>query len=280
MKKLLKSNKLLFNSYLKLMKKKYILSVWLCKFNKHYRRSKKEIEKLKEQHMGERCFIIGNGPSLQIKDLEKLSGEVTFATNMIFSIYDETIWRPTYYVTQDLIAVQEIYDRCSDIHGLSTNNSFLPLDVKHINVSYSDDMTYCYIDRKNAYPNLPRFSSNISNVIHEGFTVTYTAIQIAAYMGFKEIYLIGVDHNYSNAVLPDGTVVNNGDDNTNNHFTKKYKGKKPGNLPNLVLSENAYISAEIYCRKNDIKIFNATRGGKLEVFTRINFDDLKFNGNI
>ena len=36
----------------------------------------------------------------------------------------------------------------------------------------------------------------------------------------------------------------------------------------------AYKSTREYCDKNNIKISNATRGGKLEVFDRVDFDKL------
>ena len=62
-----------------------------------------ELRRFKNSHLGERCFIVGNGPSLKIEDLEKLyvNGEITFAFNMIYKIFDQTLWRPTYYGISD-----------------------------------------------------------------------------------------------------------------------------------------------------------------------------------
>ena len=63
----------------------------------------RRIRKFKNIHSGERCFIIGNGPSLNADDLDKLAeqGYVTFAFNRIYHIFDQTDWRPTYYMSQD-----------------------------------------------------------------------------------------------------------------------------------------------------------------------------------
>ena len=59
------------------------------------------LKKYKNIHKGQRCFIIGTGPSLSVEDLEKLKGEITFGSNRIFEIYSQTDWRPTYYMNQD-----------------------------------------------------------------------------------------------------------------------------------------------------------------------------------
>ena len=46
-----------------------------------------KIKKLKDNYIGKRCFIIGNGPSLRIEDLNCLKGEYTFAANRIYEIF-------------------------------------------------------------------------------------------------------------------------------------------------------------------------------------------------
>ncbi len=58
---------------------------------------------LLDSHRGKRCFVVGNGPSLKIDDLDKLTGEITFASNRIFLAFEETQWRPTYYTMCDAV---------------------------------------------------------------------------------------------------------------------------------------------------------------------------------
>src|SRR5699024_7865108 len=74
------------------------------------------IEALRNCHKGERCFIIGNGPSLRAEDLDKLKNEITFACNRINLIFDQTDWRPTYYCITDLALFhsREIQEEASD----------------------------------------------------------------------------------------------------------------------------------------------------------------------
>ena len=68
-----------------------------------------KLVKYKNKYNGERCFIIGNGPSLTVHDLEKLESEYTFATNRIYHVYAKTDWRPSFYCIQDFILIQEIF---------------------------------------------------------------------------------------------------------------------------------------------------------------------------
>ncbi|UHA57898.1 hypothetical protein KDJ21_013460 [Metabacillus litoralis] len=97
-------------------------------------------------------------------------------------------------------------------------------------------------------------------------------------MGFKKIYLIGVDHNYAINRNEDGTYKINKELLGKDHFDRNYYNswfndeKKPST--NTELMNKSYIAAKNYCDKNGIEIYNATRGGKLEVFPRVNFDEL------
>ena len=78
-------------------KTEYTLSTVVVKTTPIGARRNKILKELKDKYKGQRCFIIGNGPSLTVSDLESLKDEVTFASNRIFKIFDETDWRPDYY---------------------------------------------------------------------------------------------------------------------------------------------------------------------------------------
>jgi hypothetical protein len=249
------------------LKDRYYVRPFICS------RYGERLKTFKDIHKGERCFIIGNGPSLRVSDLERLNGEYTFAANKIFVIFDETEWRPTYYCIQDFLMIEtewESLKKCIDVkHKFMAGN---PLIKKK---SMLDDWLHFYINLKLFYPNFPKFSSDISKEIFEGFTVTYAEIQMAVYMGFKAIYLLGVDHSYSKVINNSGEITDNG---TRDYFSEKYMKNKQFGVQsyyaNLENSTLAYMAARQYADKNGIKIYNATRGGKLEVFERIDFDSL------
>lgn len=232
---------------------------------KRIEQSCEHIKSLKNIHEGERCFIIGNGPSLRAEDLDKLKNEVCFGTNCIYQIYNQTEWRPTYYCTGDIKLVRA---RKREISGVQEDKYV----VIQEGIRYPDiaGANYIRIIGKEFYPSPPEFSSNIAECVHSGSTITYVCMQMAAYMGFKEMILLGVDHNYSSSLNPDGTVTR--DESVNDHFSKDYK--VPKNIPALYKTTVSYQAAKDYADKHGIKIYNATRGGKLEVFARVDFDSL------
>ena len=180
--------------------------------NKLLSRSKNQILKLNNSHYGETCFIIGNGPSLNCKDLEKLEHVITFGTNAIFNMFQYTDWRPVFYCVQDDNFLKKYFyiidkeDILTKFIGISKYSKYK--EVKN--------GLYIPILLHDFYPSLPKFSDNIAAGEYQGYTVTYMCLQIAAYMGFKEIYLLGVDHSYSISLRVDGTIEHN---DVKDHFS-------------------------------------------------------------
>lgn len=239
---------------------------------KQYRKNKKLLNNLKQFkniHSGKRCFIIGTGPSLRIEDLELLKNEITFASNRIYEIFSKTDWRPTYYMNQDMMLIDKFSE---EIINTQAKHKFLPLDRKDIFIN-QDNVSFFVLKHKDFYPKDAEFSHKVDKFIGQGFTVTYGAIQLAAYMGFSEIYLLGVDHNYSISLDEKGVPVFNND--VKDYFKGSKASNKDLNLPRIAESTLAYMTAQKVSKKcNEFKIYNATRGGKLEAFPRVVFDDL------
>jgi hypothetical protein len=123
------------------------------------------------------------------------------------------------------------------------------------------------------YTGLENFSCDASRRIFEGFTVTYVALQLAYYMGFEEVILVGVDHNFVTQGPANVAVVSNGDDP--NHFSPNYFGEGfKWQLPDLEGSERAYHMAKIAYEAAGRRVLDATVGGRLSVFTKTTFDSL------
>jgi hypothetical protein len=232
-----------------------------------YIKYNKKLKSFRNIHKGKRCFIIGNGPSLKMEDLDKLKNEYTFAANKIYVAFEKTDWRPTYYCIQDfrliILEFESIKQKVEAKFKFIAGNPLIKNKKSNI---YLNNWIYFFLDISRFYPRHPHFSEDISKRIFEGFTVTYANIQLAVYMGFKEIYLLGIDHKY---------FMNSG---SKNYFSDKYMANqefgKEVNLPHLEYSTLAYEAARQYAEHNAIKIYNATRGGELEVFQRVNFDTI------
>jgi len=220
-------------------------------------KNRKKLSSFKDKHKGEKCFIIGNGQSLKYEDLEQLKYEITMVCNSIIKIFDKLSFTPTYYFSQDATVVKDNLTYMRNTEGV----------IKFI-YSYFNQWRYYvkgainYISKKE----MIGFSDDITRGVYGGWTVTQSMIQFAVYMGFSEIYLLGVDFNYAN---------NNTEINADCYFDKTmFNSKLNYALPKTEISLAAFAQSREYCEQNGIKIYNATRGGKLEVFERINFDDL------
>ena len=233
--------------------------------------SVKGLRKYKNTKKGKRCFIVGNGPSLTIKDLERIKDEDSFAVNRIYKIFNQTQWRPTFYCSQDTGILEEIQE---DLNIILNNCKGIFLNSYIIKQKYKivtgENINYFCLNTRQFYPDMPKFSKDVSKCIYEGYTVAYACIQLAVYMGYSQIYIIGTDHNYSVNLKHDGKVEKKQE-------TANYMKGLEGKLcfyPQLEKSTLAFRKARIECDKRGIIIRNATRGGKLEEFERIDFDTL------
>ncbi|NWQ39161.1 DUF115 domain-containing protein [Bacillus sp. EB106-08-02-XG196] len=222
---------------------------------------------LKNKYKGERCFIIGNGPSLKSEDLEKLKGEFTFASNKIYKIFKKTTWRPTFYMVVDPIVLEE---NVKDINFVEAKTKFTLKVYKHL---FNADIYF----NNNFYKNKRgSFSTNIMESLYSSGTVSYHMLQIAHYMGFSEVFLVGHDYNFKGAIskTKDLSCLKK-DENSQIYFSEDYikvNEKRPGQAP-----EEMYIGmekAKLVYGSSDRKIFNATRVTYLDVFELRNFDEL------
>ena len=226
------------------------------------------LQGLKNVHKGKRCFIIGNGPSLKVEDLEKFVGEYTFGTNRIYNIYTQTDWRPQYYMAVD---PDFICTNAENIQNSGAEKIFISnickIKNKKKNVIYIYEYSKFAINKWNDCNAI--ISEDISKFFSIGYTVTFSAIQLAIYMGFTEIYLLGVDFNYSVIRNSKGDIV------TDSAVKDYFDGKKYNStVLNYSSCLNSYCVAKEYCEKHGIRIYNATRGGKLEVFERVELEQI------
>ncbi len=236
---------------------------------KQYAKNKEVLCQLKElrgKYEGKRCFIIGTGPSLTIEDLECLKGEYTFATNRIYELFDKTEWRPTFYVNQDHDLIRKFGDR---IRQVDATLKFLP--VEYVAQFVGDAYRFFVLKHKEFYPHSAPFSRDVSKYLAQGYTVTYGAIQLAVYLGFKKIYLLGIDHNYAITRDAKGKPVRS-QGNSSNYGAGISNYVNMKNLPRIEETTVAFETAEKLSRRLGVKIYNATRGGKLEAFERISLE--------
>jgi Uncharacterized protein conserved in bacteria len=249
-----------------------LISLWnmVCAFLRHIGiggRKYKGLLKYKGIHDGERCFIICTGPSLTLTDCELLKNEKTFCMNSFCKVYGDTYFRPTYYGLQDRIVYGSMKDELM-MHYKDANNVFVAdrivwhseigtkWTVFPLNMSYA---AYARWFDKKFYA---KFSADPYRIVYDGFSITMGLIQIAVYMGFKHIYLLGADCSF-----PAGEKI---------HFVES------GVVDSTISTARernlaGYIAAKKYADAHGINIYNATRGGELEVFPRVKLEDVLAN---
>lgn len=248
---------------------------------------KKELEggglsspKLRDLHnkfKGKRCFIIGNGPSLNKNDLSLLEGEYTFAVNSIYYKTRETGFRPTFFVVEDNMVLK---DNLEEINAYEAPFKIFPSkyqdQIPEKENTYFFRANWGYYQKSSPYYCMPRFSVDATNQVYCGQTVTYANMQLAFFMGFTEVYLIGMDFDY---VIPkehlrNGNHILSTTDDPN-HFHKDYFGKgKTWKDPKLDRVAASYVQAKLAFDAVGRRIYNATVGGKLEIFDRVDYEAL------
>jgi 6-hydroxymethylpterin diphosphokinase MptE-like len=228
------------------------------------RASQKAVAAYRDLHRGRRCFVLGNGPSLRHTDLPRLRDEITFGANRIYLLFPELGFPTTYYVAVNTLVVEQC---APEIAALEVPR-FITWRARRWLPAHA--RTH-FLDTDYTAP--ATFTGDPTRRLFEGSTVTYTALQLAFYMGCDPVILIGVDHSFTTQGQPNVTVVSTGDDP--NHFAPGYFGKGfRWQLPDLEASEAAYRLARDAYAAAGRTILDATIGGKLTVFPKVDYRSL------
>jgi hypothetical protein len=227
------------------------------------RASRRRLVALRDRHRGERCFVLGNAPSLNLVDLRRLKDETTFGLNRIYLKFDEIGFATDFLVCINKYVLRQFGDDlrqlgCLRFLAAGSSERFEPSDrlivmpTRHA-VGFARDPTWWGV--------------------HEGGTVTFVALQLAYLMGFAEVVLIGVDHRFRASGPPNLLVTATGNDQ--DHFDPRYYG--PGvqwQLPDLVAAERSYELARHAFEAGGRRIVDATVDGDLQVFPKADLDRL------
>ena len=238
----------------------------------------------KNKYLKKRCFIIGNGPSLRLDDLKKIKNEVSFGCNGIFGVFNNTDWRPNFYCVLDGMMIEYLH----------TNKTIIPsecvkfsLKYDMVGYSFADEYICCEaIDDIDKY-GLPVFSDDCLKYVCTSGTVMYFMLQLAVYMGFKEIILLGVDFRFSYEEHLDGSVdkynvkdhmdlidsvIPSGQKDTEIYNRIKYI-RGHSNPAEIDKHYAGFSAAKKYADAHDIRIINSSRETKLDLFDRVDLDE-------
>jgi hypothetical protein len=226
------------------------------------RSARRALAELRDSHRGQRCVILGNGPSLNGFDVARLGGAATFCTNRGYLLWEGSGRSPNFYVAVNPLMVEQFADEIA----AQACPVFVPWILrKHLADAPNAIFTELRIEQ--------RFLTDALQGLAPCGTVTIAALQLAYHLGFSEAVLIGVDHRYETAGSPHSEVLQSGEDP--NHFRADYFGEGTvWNAPDLAQSERGYRMAAATFAANGRRIINATPGSALEVFERGELEDL------
>ncbi|WPL15272.1 hypothetical protein Thiowin_00157 [Thiorhodovibrio winogradskyi] len=218
-------------------------------------------------------MLIANGPSLNNMDLGFLKRETCIGMNKIFLGFKRFRFYPRYYVAVNRKVIEQATAQIKALncvkfisqagaHGLLAENALTHLIRTH---AYQ-------IDHQGIKG--PGFCRDIAaEGVHEGWTVTHAALQIAYYLGFSEVVLIGLDHRYQYSGAPNEARVLDGPDP--NHFSPAYfGGGQTWDNPDLAHSEESYRLARAEYERVGRRILDATLDGACAVFEKADYRQL------
>ena len=219
------------------------------------------IKDYENKYAGQRCFVVATGPSLTFSDLDMIKDEYSFSMNAAILALDKTEWRPDFYSIGD-----------GNVFG-NIKEAVLQHTELNIVVDSAIKTSHNLPDWIKAYPmhlldhrllNWKRnpqwtFSDDCYGALYHVPSIVFYVLQFACYMGFKEIYLLGCDCNYN---LPSAHFIEYHDDNL-------LPAKSFGN--ELITTHEAFKK---YADSRGIKVINCTRGGMLEVYPRMQLEEV------
>ncbi len=221
----------------------------------------------KDRCKGQRAFIIGNGPSLNQTDLSKLKNEFTFGLNRIYLMFPKLGFQTSCLVSVNDLVIEQCLSEITALtiptflswrsHRFFQPSSVVPMLPTFLYTTYES----------------PKFARDARGRLWEGATVTNVALQLAYHMGFQQVILIGVDHNFASKGQANKEAVSTGDDP--NHFSAAYFGKGfRWQLPDLDTSEIGYGLARRAYEQSGREVLDATVGGKLTIFKKVEYNSL------
>ena len=215
-----------------------------------------KIEEFKDLHKNEKCFIVGNGPSLNKIDLNLLKDEITFGSNNIFK---HKTFYPKYYAVEDWGCIKTNYEIINKWD--KSEYKFIP---KYHSSSYINSKNTVYIDfRRSQHGSdlIDKFVDKENNTFYWMSNVTTLLIQLAHYMGCNPIYLIGCDH------FKEST------DKPIEHFSDDYVDEV-FNPTDVDVMNHGYQLIKDELDKKGVKVINLTPDSYLDVYPKQKYEDV------
>lgn len=235
---------------------------WIDKTTFKNKNHSSDLKSYQNKYQGKPLLIVGNGPSLNKTPLDKLRHLPSIGMNKIDLIYKKVLWRPDLV----LVANNMVIKQHSEAIASNQIPTFVSWKARWFIPRKIRSEFHYFLTANNE-----DFSTDFSHGVGASGTVTYTALQLAYYLGADPVILVGVDHNFKFEGQPQSYQRMEGTDP--NHFDPNYFQKDSyWGLPNLPASEEGYKKAKSLFEESGRKILDCTVGGKLQVFEKASIE--------
>jgi hypothetical protein len=237
--------------------------------------------RFQNRHSGERCFIACNGPSVKAQNLKALKGEVVISVSSGYHHPDYQEYSPRYHCTPQFtmssaftedIAVRWLREMHTRVGNAEIFHSIqeAPLIQRH---NLYPGRQVNFLCMAGSFTGNPHQKIDLTRIVPSVTTVPIMALMIALYMGFKEIYLLGTDHDSYRS-------------REYNYFydpSRQFGGGVTGftGPVDTPVAEELLIYYQVFmqyralrsiAQARGVAIYNATLGGALEELPRINLE--------
>lgn len=211
---------------------------------------------LENKYFGERCYILGNGPSIRSVDMGLLKDKYTFVVNKFYKSEQYHVLNPTFHCIYDKFIFSDCKNDVEEILRIKKNNSIFILNRRAAGLISDEDR--CRFVYSTLLPTGKHIHFNLSKNANTYLNVVPFAIQCALYMGFKEIILLGCDFSIFASRKESHFYDNGADIKRKESLYQDLQGHA------IVCCQHAYLKS--YADKHDIKIINATKNSLLDVY--------------
>jgi hypothetical protein len=158
------------------------------------------------QPRGDRCWVVGNGPSLRGFDFRRLNGEAVLGMNAAYRYWQEINWYPTYYCCLDDELVATHWRQIIDlVRSGKVKKAFVSGSLADYDRSVLGDKRFALLDQFVDYWYRTRGKANGLEFVDSPYFVSSQAsklttgshsVRFAAHLGYQEVCLLGIDLRY------------------------------------------------------------------------------------
>lgn len=234
------------------------------------------LEKYKGIGRGKRIFLVGNGPSLNSINLDTLKGEYSIAMNRISLIYDQTSWRPSFYIfcSDNCRNKKWGNEWCKSVLEASLQIETTPIiwdrykkEIERRVGKLPDKTIFLKSVSENKICSEKAFSCDANQRVDKSGTTMNVALQLAYYMEFSEVCLIGCDSNWE-------TATNTQEKGDPNHFDENYHAFIGDGKEEFRRMNETHIRAKKEFDKAGIKVYNAGINSAIQVYPNIKLNQV------